>query len=296
MLERLLNFLSRVFSRMPLDRALAWGRRLGRFVYAVLRLKRDEAEKNLAFCLPDTSPEERKRILRGMYENLGMNFVEMLRVAELGMEDLLNHLSFTFTPEELDQMDPRLYLMGHIGNWEALGVMTRQNRTSIHVVVKNMKNQESQDFLVRVRNSLEMKLLPAKNSFRACLQAIKKGDIVAIILDQNMRNEYGIFVDFFGKSACTSAGLAVISASTNKPAYFLNCIRKPDYSLEVSLEGPIPPPASRSPEDLHKATQLYTKLIEDKIRAYPEQWIWMHRRWRTRPSENSNDWKPQESA
>lgn len=113
------------------------------------------------------------------------------------------------------------------------------------------------------------------------MSALKRGEIVAIVLDQNTKRDYGIFVDFMGRPACTSPGLAILAAQTGTPVYPFYATRAPDGSHDVTMMPPLDPPTDKSREAMHDATQRYTKVLEDIIREHPENWMWLHKRWRT---------------
>ena len=102
-----------------------------------------------------------------------------------------------------------------------------------------------------------------------------------------MIRDEGVFVDFFGRPACTSPGLAYLSAQTRLPVHPVFIIRQNNGRHLVKVYPPIPPPAGRDPDSIHQATQQYTTVIEEVIRKVPEQWIWIHRRWRTQSVERS---------
>jgi KDO2-lipid IV(A) lauroyltransferase len=134
---------------------------------------------------------------------------------------------------------------------------------------------------------MQLHLLTAKKSYKECLQRLRRGEILAMIMDQNVRFEEGVFVDFFDKPACTTAGLAILSAQTGSPVVPLFIVRKPDTTYDMFIGEPIEAPPNRDPDTIRSFTQMYTKVIEDMIRKYPDQWIWIHRRWRTRLAKDN---------
>jgi KDO2-lipid IV(A) lauroyltransferase len=138
-------------------------------------------------------------------------------------------------------------------------------------------------FWMNARSRFGLKFVPAHNSYRQCLSALRKNEIIAFVLDQNMIDTEGIFVDFFGKKACTSPGLAYMSAQSGAAVVPVFMIRLENGRHLIKAAAPIPPPPDRKPETIHAYTQLYTKVIEDVVREYPAQWTWIHRRWRTTP-------------
>jgi KDO2-lipid IV(A) lauroyltransferase len=150
------------------------------------------------------------------------------------------------------------------------------------VVVKEIKGRMMDEFITRGRTRYGNHMLPRQNSFRDCLRVLKANGILGIMLDPNMIRSEGIFVEFLGKPACTTPGLAFLSAQSGAPVVPMACIRVPG-GHEVRIGEPFPAPPDREPETIRRATQEYSHAVEDAIRADPDQWIWIHRRWRTRP-------------
>jgi KDO2-lipid IV(A) lauroyltransferase len=118
---------------------------------------------------------------------------------------------------------------------------------------------------------------------RACLKALKGNGLLGFILDQNRPHDQGIFVTFFNQPASTTPGLAFISAVTQAPVVPVFIHRTPDDRHHVRVLPAIEPPADRGEDSLRSATQHYTTIIEQEVRRHPDQWTWVHRRWKTRP-------------
>ena len=279
---------------MSVKSAERWGAVLGRFLGSVLRLRRQEIVDNIAFCLPERTPQEIQAITDGMYRNAGMLVVEFLRFkTNIGtIKDLLDWDGENPLPEILKQGKGALVLTAHIGNVELLCAMTPLFDVSLTVLTKTIKPDSLNKHVDDARRFLGVKTLPPRNSYRDCRRVLQKNEVLGFILDQNMKRNHGIFVDFFGKPACTSPGLAFLSAQSGAPVVPVFLIRLPGGRHKVKILPAIPPPPDRHPETIKAATQAYTKVIENMVREYPEQWIWMHRRWKTRPlppEEPSNE-------
>ena len=282
----LIQWLAGFFACLPRGAAMAIGRGLGSFAGAVLRLRRREVEAVLRRSLPERTEPERRRIAGAMYRHLGQTLVEVLRVGARGPGDLEGHAQVvdddalrSFAGGERGG----LLLMGHIGNWEIGALLSRALPRPVHAVVKPLKPPAVQDFMNRVRTSLGLHLLGSRGDFAGTLRALKKGEFVCVVLDQNTVRGRAVFVDFFGETAATATGLAILSAMSRLPVYPVFDHRCEDGRHEIRLLPPIEPPPNRKPETLLAATQEYTRALEDIIRRHPEQWMWLHRRWKTRP-------------
>jgi KDO2-lipid IV(A) lauroyltransferase len=176
-----------------------------------------------------------------------------------------------------------LVLASHMGNWDLLCTMAPHFNFPSTIITKKIKNESLNRFWMEARARFGLKFVPAHNSYRQCLAALRKNEIVGFVLDQNMIRTEGIFVDFFGKPACTTPGLAYMSAQSGAAVTPVFITRQPGGRHIVKVLPAIPPPPDRKPETVRLYTQQYTRIIEDMIRQYPDQWIWIHRRWRTVP-------------
>ena len=287
MLLFILKGLSKLFSAMSLKRALAIGRGLGWFYGSVIRYHRRDAIEALRRSLPEKTEVERLRILADMYRNLGMNVAEDLRLSHVTDEYLRNYISWegeSYAHEVLAAGKGLLVLSSHMGSWDLLCSIAPHFEYPTTIITKNLKNDSVNRFWMEARKRFGLKFVPAHNSYRLCLGALRKNEIIGFILDQNMIRTEGIFVDFFGKPACTTPGLAFLSAQSGAAVLPVFMIRQADGHHLVKALSPIPPPPDRKPETIATYTQQYTKAIENMVRQYPDQWIWIHRRWKTTPA------------
>lgn len=299
MLSGLLNILSKIFGSLSLERALAAGSGLGWFYGSVIRHHRRDAEEALRLSFPEKSKAERDHIIAQMYRKLGMNAAEELRMPSVTLEYLQNFVAWeneTPVREVLSAGKGVLALTAHIGNFDLLCTIAPHFNYPTTVITKNIKNQAINTWWMEARTRFGLKFVPAHNSYRQCLSALRKNEIVAFILDQNMINTEGIFVDFFGRPACTSPGLAYMSAQSGAAVVPVFMIRQENGRHRVKVMPAIPPPPDRKPETIRQFTQLYTKIIEDVIREFPDQWIWVHRRWKTVPPAGTPAEVNQQSA
>ncbi len=287
MLRFLLHILGVVVGYLPLPLSDALGSMFGLLMGRVIRFRRVEVLDTLSRCLPERSDTECRRIADDMYANFGLNLVETLRLAYGRPDPLLAKvrvLDREIVEEALANEKGVLILTAHLGNWEMLAVAATREGFPSSIVVKEIKGVAINDLIVRMRERFGTGLVPQRNAYRQCLRVLKKNQLLGFMLDQNMIRDEGVFVDFFGKPACTTPGLAHLAAHSGAvvvPAFAVR--READRGLDIQVLPPLPAPADRSPEAIQEATQLYTGAVEDMIRRYPGQWNWIHRRWRTRP-------------
>lgn len=299
MLALLLRGLSAFFSLLPLRAALAVGRVLGWIFGSVIRYHRRDAVDALRRSLPEKTEPERRVIVKRMYRNLGMNVVEELRMARVTDAYLRDYITWEGDHHARDVLAAGkglLVLSAHMGNWDVLCTIAPHFFRPTTIITKNIKNPAVNQFWMQSRERFGLKFVPAHNSYRQCLTALRNNEIVGFVLDQNMIRTEGVFVDFFGRPACTTPGLAYMSAQSKAAVVPVFMVRQPGGRHLVKTFPPIPPPPDRKPETIRTYTQLYTRAIEDVVRQYPDQWIWIHRRWRTTLPVGESLEAPQQSA
>jgi KDO2-lipid IV(A) lauroyltransferase len=283
----LLRGLESLFGAMSYRTARAVGRGIGFLLGRVLRYRRAYVLDTLRRCLPDRAPDA-ARIADGMYRNLGLLIAECLYFSGRRADEFARYVDARGL-EHVEAVRARgggaLVLMGHIGNWELMGLAAASIWRPVNVIVKSIGNSGVDTYWRTARARMGLRLLPRNDAMRACIKALRAGEVVALILDQNMRRHRGIFVDFFGRPACTSPGLAYLSAATRTPVLPVYMIRAPDGRHTLRIEPPIEPPPDREEETIRAYTQRYTSTLEALIRAHPEQWTWIHKRWKTKPPD-----------
>ena len=273
-------------ARIPLSAALAVGRGLGWFYGSVIRYHRRDALDALHRSYPEKSEREIQSIINRMYKNLGMNQVEILRLAGGAIDETNNRITIA-GKEIVDQALQRgkgvMIMSAHFGNWDFLPMFTAKNYYPVTIISKDIKNKTINDVWMLTRKRFGVNIIPAHNSARDALRVLRRNELLGFIFDQNRPRDAGIFVDFFGRPACTSPGLAMLSAQVQAPVVPVFIHRTSDGNHVLQIFPMLEPPPDREAETVRKATQEYTKIIEDQIRQYPEQWIWLHRRWKTKP-------------
>ncbi len=280
----LLRALSWFAGRLPLAWLLAWGRGLGSFLALCSASRKREVLERIQECL-GVSPAEAVRIRKGMYRNLGMTVAEILRLPYVSQEELAGHVRFAGLDNlRVSTEEGLIALTAHTGNWEFMGATTPLfTGRNLHILAKNLKPASFNAWLNQARARFGTQVLDRRGALRESLRILRDGKVLGFMLDQNAKRDWGVFVDFFGREACTSDGLAQIASMTGAPIYPVFSRRLADGGILVEVGPPVQGPANRGPEEILRVTRECTRRIEDFIRAYPDQWIWMHRRWRTRP-------------
>ncbi len=270
----------------PLARSFASG--LMHIFYALLPRLRKTAEVNLRIAFPEWSDAQRKKVIRGMLRNLGWMAAEFVRLPKYTKENieqivvLDGHENFL---EGQRRGKGVLYLTGHIGAWELSSFAHALYGFPLHYMARRIDNQKI-DALVNSYRCLPGNRPIFKNeSARVMLKVLKETGTVGILADQNTMPGEAVFVDFFGKQASTTAGIARVALHTDAavvPGYAVWDESLGKYRLR--FEPPVELIRTGDMErDVAENTQKFTRVIEDIIRKYPEQWVWVHGRWNTRP-------------
>ena len=151
------------------------------------------------------------------------------------------------------------------------------------IITKILKNPVINRLWGGLRRKAGLNVIPSHNAYRACVRALKQNGLVGFMLDQNRPSNHGVFVDFFGRPASTTPGLAFMSAQTGAPVIPAFMRRTPNGRHVLEVKPLLEPPPDRKPETLLAWTATYTKIIEAEVRRYPDQWLWLHKRWKSRP-------------
>jgi Kdo2-lipid IVA lauroyltransferase/acyltransferase len=270
----------------PLSRAAAIS--LGWMVYLLHARLRRVGMRNLAMALPEKSRREHARILRGEFTSLGRQLAEVCQFPRYTKENVGRVVVYDGF-ENYERAAARgkgvLFLTAHFGGWELSAFVHSLHGHPMHVVVRNLDNVYLDRLIDRYRSMYGNTTVSKDNFVRGLLEAMKAGEVVGLLMDTNMTPPQGVFVNFFGVPACTASGLARIALRTAAavvPGFTIwdPVLRK--YRLRfdpaVNLVR-----TGDDEKDIVTNTQVFTKITEDYVRRYPDQWLWVHRRWKTRP-------------
>jgi KDO2-lipid IV(A) lauroyltransferase len=174
--------------------------------------------------------------------------------------------------------------IAHLGNWELQGVATAPLIGSSAVIARPLDNPALDRRLVSFRTSTGNVVVYKKKALAQILKTLREGRVVAVMLDQNVQAKDGIFVRFFGRPACTTTVAAALAIKTGCPIVPAHCVRRADGRYRM-VYGPLVEwtGSGRRDEDIAALTQQLTSIIEGWVRESPEQWLWLHRRWKTQP-------------
>jgi len=264
-----------LFRLMPLPMASAMGGAIARTLGPLLPVHR-VGMRNLALAIPELPAQERRRILRGMWDNLGRVAAEFPHLPGTALTGRTEYHG----REHLPPADkPVLYFSGHLGNWELSYTIAYDVGRPLALVYRAANNPVADAFICRMRASHCTDMLPKGHRGAAKMaRALKQGLSLAMLVDQKMND--GIPVPFFGRPAMTAPAIAQFALRYDMPIYPARVVRKPGCRFEAIVYPPLV--IERSGDDEKDALAVMTKinaLLESWIREHPEQWFWVHKRW-----------------
>lgn len=244
--------------------------------------------RNLAMVFPEKSIQERERILRGEFVSLGRQLAELCQfprytpenVEEVVVYDGLENYELAYSRGK-----GVLFLTAHFGGWELSAFAHSLHGHPLNIVMRPMDNPYLDRMLQKYRTMHGNRVVPKDDFVRGLLAAMKAGETVGILMDTNMTPPQGVFVDFFAIPACTASGLARIALRTDAavvPGFTIWDESRGKYRLRFDPALDLIRTGNLE-ADIIANTQMFTKVIEHYVRKYPEQWLWVHRRWKTRP-------------
>jgi KDO2-lipid IV(A) lauroyltransferase len=267
--------------------ALGAGRRLGDLVQLALPGRRRVAFANVAIAFPDLPAPARRRLARRAWQHLGMTLVELARFLDRPLDATLAELTLDGLEHiraVMAEHGRALVLTAHLGNWEYLTASHRLMGYPLAIVVRPLDSPMLDVLAATIRRKTGAELIDKRGALRPVLQALRRGGLVGILLDQNATRREGVFVPFFGRAASTSRSLALLALRTGTPIVPIFIRREGPGRHRVVIEPPLPLPAANDLEAaIVELTARCTATIEAAVRQTPEQWLWSHDRWRTRP-------------
>jgi Kdo2-lipid IVA lauroyltransferase/acyltransferase len=273
---------------LPRPLARAAGISLAWIVYLLHFRLRSVGMRNLALVFPERDRRARARILRGVFSSLGRQLAEVCHFPKYTCENL-GQVVVCDGLENYEHAFARgkgvLLIAGHFGGWELSAFTLSLCGHRMHVVMRPMDNVYL-DRMIRQYRTMHGNTMVDKDDFvRGLLVAMRAGEVVGLLMDTNMTPPQGVFVDFLGIPACTASGVARIALRTDAavvPTFMPWDGELKKYRLRIDPAVELVRTGDEE-ADIIANTQLFTKIIEDYVRRDPDQWLWVHRRWKTRP-------------
>ncbi|HEX6127120.1 MAG TPA: lysophospholipid acyltransferase family protein [Pyrinomonadaceae bacterium] len=287
-----------ILGSLPRKAAVNAGVVLGRIAYNLAGGLRRVASRNLEIAFPEKTQAERERIALGSFENLGRLLGELAQFPRATPEQLRDLIEFEFESEEskakseikwfeAERAKGRgIILLGpHLGNWE-MGVFAYSAlKEKLTYLARPLDNSMIEEFTVALRTRFGNQPIDKNNSVTKAMSILREGGVLGVLPDVNVLHRDGVFVPFFGVPACTTSGVAMMAMRTDAMIVPMCCVWNNESAKYRVLYGKFLEVAKTGDRhrDVYETTAAFTAEMEKFVRAYPEQWLWIHKRWKTRP-------------
>jgi KDO2-lipid IV(A) lauroyltransferase len=273
---------------LPRRWARTAGAAVGWLAWRVLGRLRRVGLRNLELAYPEKSTQERESLLRGVYRTLGWHIGEFCQMRGYSAGQASEFVRYEGLANYLAAKDLGkgvLVLTGHLGAWELSSFYHSLMGYPMSLVIRRLDNPLVDSFVNTIRSMHGNRVIDKDDFARGLLTAMHRNETVGILMDTNMTPPQGVFVPYFGMEACTASGLARVALKSGAavlPGFLLWEVTEQKYVLHFG-EALSLLRSGNAEEDIVANTALFTATIEAYVRRYPEQWLWVHRRWKTRP-------------
>jgi Kdo2-lipid IVA lauroyltransferase/acyltransferase len=274
--------------KFPLKTSMNIGATLGEVIASLVPKLKNTAHRNLDIALPDLSDTEKSDILRGCLRSLGRQLGLVSHFRKFTHDDIQNLVELDGR-EIFEQAHAQgrgmLLFTGHFGSWEVFNLLPLAFGYPMHQLVRRIDNPKVEAYVDSLRTSFGGKTIDKTKSARVMIRLLENGEMLGVMADLNVQEREGVFVDFFGTQASTTTSIARLALNTNAivmPVFAVWNAEKQKYV--VHFEHPIAfTECDNTDETVRSFTQKVSDAVEKYVRQYPGQWMWIHKRWNTRP-------------
>jgi Kdo2-lipid IVA lauroyltransferase/acyltransferase len=247
---------------------------------------------NLHRAFPEKNMKELIRIAKGVFRNVAITAAEFFSMPSINQKNLHEWVDvegLEHYEDGISRGKGLLSIVAHFGNWELMTVTAPFLLKPFHIVYRPLDNPILDNMLEHVRTICGNELIPKGGSGKRITELLRDNRLIGILSDQNVSVREGVFVDFFGRPACTGVGLAVLALRSGAPILPAFMARQKSGKYKLILKPLVE--VSRTGDydrDLLENTQRFTKIVEEVVREYPDQWFWIHQRWKTQRCQTGN--------
>jgi KDO2-lipid IV(A) lauroyltransferase len=277
--------------QIGLERALSWSDRVGDLVFLLMRQTRRLALEHIESALGDElSPAAREQIVRASFRNIARSFCELANFDEIRprLDQYVEVEGWQNIAAVREAGRGAIAITGHIGNWEILAAYFALRGIPVGAVARRIHERRLNDLIVafRTRQGVETILRESPGASRQILNILKKRGVLAMLIDQDTKAP-SVSVPFFGRQARTPAAAAALSIRRDLPVVPIFAQRRPEGGHRLMLLPPIyPPHTDDRRSDILEMTGAFNRVLEERVRENPAEWVWWHRRWRRAPVPN----------
>ena len=258
------------------------GIRIARFGYYLLSLRKKDSLKNIATAFPEKSDSEQNMILKKTYSFFAKSFMQFLSLPKSYRYANIDVEGQELLDGALEKGHGIILATGHFGKWEIMSAWLGYSGYPCVAVAQRQKNRGADIFFREFREITGMRIIYRKSSLKNMYRILKENKILILASDQDAKQR-GVFVNFFNKPASTPKGVARFHLETGSDIFFISCYVEQNGKHKLQIQPVVPEGEST----VKSITQAFTTLLEKKVREFPEQYFWFHRRWKTMPHKAS---------
>lgn len=278
-----------VVQALPVAACQSISNHLGHFCWKVLRLRRHVVEENLRTAFPQLSDEQRDRIAIGMWQHLFLMIMEIAhtprKVHRTNLRDHTDSPRMNALLRRMLDERPTVIICGHLGNFEMGGYLIAMHGFPTHTIARPLDNRYLDKFFQDFRESTGQYMLSKRGSSQEIEDLLNRGGALGLLGDQDA-GPRGCWVDFFGKPASTHKAVGLFTLSGNVPTALCACLRKEPLKFDLRVSEVVDPEEDDfAYGSLPELTKWYTNRLEGLIRQAPDQYWWVHRRWKSQPRD-----------
>jgi KDO2-lipid IV(A) lauroyltransferase len=274
-----------LFAAIPKGILCIVGKILGMLIYYLDMPHRRIVMRNLIFAYPEWMCEEICMVSRKIFQNFGITILEIIQMAFFSKENILQNIRIRGEDHLLNAIEDGkgvIIISAHLGNWEAASLFsTCYFGYPVTVVVRKMELEIINRWVLKLRTRFGNSVIDKKGALPEMMQTLRKGNILALMIDQGTTRSQGVELTFFGKKVTVTPAAAMLALRCKSPVIPVFCIREEDQKLTIIIEPSVQLVRTKSlRDDLSTNTQIMTDIIEKAVRKYPDQWLWLHKRWK----------------
>lgn len=274
-----------MFAAIPKNILCFWGKTLGATIYYLDMPHRRIVNRNLKFAYSEWADEEICKISKRIFQNLGITILEILQMAFFSKEDFLRNIRIKGEEHLLDAVKGGkgvIIISAHLGNWEAASLFAPcYFGYSVTSVARKIESGIINRWLFKLRTRFGNSIIDKEGALPEMTQTLRDGKILALMIDQGTKKSEGVELEFYGKKVTVTPAAAMLALRCKSPVLPVFCVREEDQKLTIIVEPPVDLVRTKDlRDDLSANTQTMTDAIENAVRRYPDQWLWLHKRWK----------------
>ncbi len=275
----------RLISGIPKNIVCFFGKILGILIYYIDFPHRRIVIRNLKFAYPEWADEEVCRVSRKVFRNLGITILEILQMAFFSKEDFLRNIRIKGEEHLLNAVESGkgvIIISAHLGNWEAASLFSPcYFGYPVTVVVRKIESEIINRWILKLRTRFGNSRIDKEGALPEMMQTLRSGKILAMLIDQGTTKSEGVELLFYDKKVTVTPAAAMLALRCKSPVLPVFCIREEDQKLAIIIEPPVQLVRTNDlRDDLKSNTQIMTDVMEKAVRKYPDQWLWLHKRWK----------------